>query len=126
MSPIRPENRGKYPGDWKEISLRIKERAGWRCECEGECGVAHEAQKGLRSTAAGLKRCAEIHGNRPLFFGGKGVVLTVAHLDHDPANCEGSNLKAMCQRCHNRYDLPTRLANRRKRLAEAAGQEAML
>ena len=32
------------------------------------------------------------------------VILTVAHLDHDPSNNKDSNLKAMCQRCHLRYD----------------------
>jgi hypothetical protein len=34
------------------------------------------------------------------------VVLTVAHLDHQPENCADDNLKAMCQRCHLRYDVP--------------------
>lgn len=33
------------------------------------------------------------------------IVLTVAHLDHDPRNCDPSNLKALCQRCHLRYDI---------------------
>jgi 5-methylcytosine-specific restriction endonuclease McrA len=28
----------------------------------------------------------------------------VAHLDHDPANCAPENLRALCQRCHLRYD----------------------
>jgi len=32
------------------------------------------------------------------------VVLTVAHLDHNPANCDPENLRAMCQRCHLAYD----------------------
>lgn len=32
------------------------------------------------------------------------IVLTVAHLDHQPENCSDDNLKAWCQRCHNRYD----------------------
>jgi len=31
-------------------------------------------------------------------------VLTVAHLDHRPENCHDSNLLALCQRCHLRYD----------------------
>jgi hypothetical protein len=33
------------------------------------------------------------------------IVLTVAHLDHQPENCADENLKAMCQRCHLRYDV---------------------
>ena len=35
---------------------------------------------------------------------GSRVVLTVAHLDHTPENCEPANLRAMCQRCHLTYD----------------------
>lgn len=32
-------------------------------------------------------------------------MLTVAHLgDPSPENCADDNLKAMCQRCHLRYD----------------------
>lgn len=49
------------------------------------------------------------------------VVLTVAHMDHRPENCERSNLKALCQRCHNRYDAPMRRRgiSERKRAAQA-------
>lgn len=36
------------------------------------------------------------------------IVLTVAHLNHTPEDCDLSNLKALCQRCHNRYDAATR------------------
>jgi 5-methylcytosine-specific restriction endonuclease McrA len=30
----------------------------------------------------------------------KGYILTVHHLDLDPANCEWWNIPALCQRCH--------------------------
>ncbi len=30
--PIRPENRARYPKDWKDVRARILERAGNRCE----------------------------------------------------------------------------------------------
>ena len=46
---------------------------------------------------------------------GSKVVLTVAHLDHIPENCGDDNLLAMCQRCHNRYDMPMRRAGIRER-----------
>lgn len=42
------------------------------------------------------------------------IVLTIAHLDHDISNNDHSNLKALCQRCHNRYDRNYRNANRIK------------
>lgn len=66
--PIKPENAKRYPKDWKDVSLAIKERAGWRCECKGECGLHPEA------------RCIEIH-NAPAQFAKGIVILTVAHLD---------------------------------------------
>jgi hypothetical protein len=91
--PIRPENRARYPSDWKHISGRIRfVRAGNRCECEGECG---------RGTHAG--RCPNYHG-QAAYGTGSVVVLTVAHLDHTPENCADDNLKAMCQGCHLHYD----------------------
>ena len=53
--------------------------------------------------AAEMKRCqAEGYKGHPLT--GSTVVLTVAHLDHDPGNCAEDNLRAMCQRCHLAYD----------------------
>ena len=40
------------------------------------------------------------------------IVLTIAHLDHNINNNDYGNLKALCQRCHNRYDRVNRNANR--------------
>lgn len=93
MSPVRPENRARYPKDWREISRAIKEdRAHLRCECEGECG---------RGTHEG--RCPNRHG-QPAYGTLSKVVLTTAHLDHQPENCDPANLRAMCQGCHLQYD----------------------
>jgi hypothetical protein len=95
--PIRPENRSRYPADWPAISLRIRgERAGWRCECRGECGrpAEHLAEDG---------RCRNRHGE-PAWSTGSPVVLTTAHRDHTPENCDDANLFAACQGCHLHYD----------------------
>lgn len=91
--PIRPENKHRYPPDWAQISLRIRfERAEGRCECLGECG---------RGTHDG--RCPNRAGG--LAYGtNKRVVLTVAHLNHTPEDCDDDNLRAMCQGCHLHYD----------------------
>ena len=43
------------------------------------------------------------------------VVLTIAHLDHDITHSEDSNLKALCQKCHNNYDRKNRNKNIRVR-----------
>lgn len=93
--PIKPENKKRYPKNWKEISLRIRKRSGGICECMGECG--------LHRTNPGPRRCKERNGQPALWAKGK-IVFTVAHLDHTPENCGDDNLKAMCQRCHLRYD----------------------
>lgn len=90
--PIRPENRARYPKEWNDIAIRIKERAGGRCECEEECG---------RGTHQG--RCPNLQG-QPAYGSGSTVVLTCAHLDHTPEHCEDENLKSMCQGCHLHYD----------------------
>jgi len=39
------------------------------------------------------------------------------HLDHDPENCEYDNLKAMCQKCHNKYDRAHRNHTRKKTIS---------
>lgn len=101
MSPIRKSQRDKYPANWTAISKRIRfERAEGRCECRGECGYDHS---GIAFTGA---RCEQVHGEAITGNArGSKVVLTVAHLDHNPTNSDDENLKAMCQRCHLAYDL---------------------
>lgn len=101
--PIRKSEAHRYPKDWKVISARIKARSGGRCECQGECGL-HQPNPLPR-------RCIERDGEQATYAKGK-IVLTVAHLgDPSPENCADDNLKAMCQRCHNRYDMPMRQRN---------------
>ena len=78
--PIKPENRHRYPKDWKAIRAAILERAGHACEF---CGAMN-------------KHLHPITRSR--------VVLTVAHLDHTPEHCSPANLRALCQRCHLAYD----------------------
>lgn len=91
MSPIRASEKARYPKDWKAISLRVRDRAQGRCECVAECGLH------------AWGRCVERQGRKAFFAKGV-VILTVAHLDHTPEHCADDNLKAMCQRCHLRYD----------------------
>lgn len=94
--PIRAENRDRYPDDWKEISLSIRERAGNRCEgspaypdCRAENGEPHPET-------------------------GSRVVLTVGHLNHQPEDCDPENLRAWCQRCHLTYDAKHHAENARQ------------
>jgi 5-methylcytosine-specific restriction endonuclease McrA len=101
--PIRAEMRDVYPKEWPLISLTIRALAGFRCEwCGAENGKPHPET-------------------------GSKVVLTVAHLDHDPSHCaDRNNLAALCQRCHNRYDAPVRRAGIVARHNERIGQRDLL
>ncbi|MGI5507465.1 hypothetical protein [Lentzea sp. CA-135723] len=94
--PIRPENQDRYPADWAAVSLAIKQRAGWRCECRGECGRP--------PSHLDLDQRCRNHHHRPAYGTGSRVVLTTAHLDHVPEHCDPDNLAAMCQGCHLNYD----------------------
>lgn len=135
--PIRAENRDRYPPDWPAISQRIRERAGQKCEFCGvpnySLGAWHEGKwwvAGPKGT--GLRDNPRQGENFPCYHGTDAdarwmrvtrIVLTVAHLDHTPENCNDDNLKALCQRCHNRYDAPMRRAGiaERARAAKACG-----
>ena len=100
--PIRPENRNRYPANWPMVRASILSRAG-NC-CEG---------------SAAYPECRAANG-QPHPATGSRVVLTIAHLDHQPENCEPHNLRAWCQLCHNTYDAPHRAANRKARREAAA------
>ena len=104
--PISRENAARYPADWRAISLRIKDRARWRCE-----GIP------------GQPTCGAANGERHPITGAV-VVLTVAHMNHQPEDCRAENLRALCQRCHNRYDQSHRQKNaaRTRRVKRGIGE----
>ena len=117
--PVSRAAQALYPGgslrspEWLAIRKTILARSGGRCECRGECGV-DQCREHVRCEA----RNARAHPDT-----GSRVVLTIAHLDHDPANNDADNLKALCQRCHNALDAPMRRAHaaETRRRARAAG-----
>lgn len=100
--PIRPDKRALYPSDWKtRVVPSIRERSGNVCEgspaypeCRAANGAAHPVTGSL-------------------------VVLTVAHLNHEPGDCRPENLRHWCQRCHNTYDAPRRAADLKRRRQES-------
>jgi hypothetical protein len=135
--PMRTE---AYPPDWKAISLRIRERAGWKCE---QCGVPNKAYI-LRSSVdparwvredpegeyfyldmqgRGLREAPAEFNDDPDNPGAwKTVILTVHHIGvdkpdgtpgdpHDKMDVRDENLVALCQRCHLLADLPLHIAN---------------
>lgn len=119
--PIKPENRALYPADWPAISRQAKARAGWKCQHAG-C-AARQYSIGIWHRENGDWQWAEQYPPEPTWgearqvaaeafwevqhVGGSPcivIVLTVAHLNHDPADCRPENLAAMCQRHHLAYD----------------------
>lgn len=112
--PIRPENKHRYPSNWKQIRERILGRAGNKCEgIWGEkCGVANHAIV-RRYLTQDLSRFKDIK-----------IVLTIAHMDHTPENNDDRNLRALCQRCHNQYDAKFRANNRIKNKLAAMAKKA--
>jgi putative hemolysin len=127
--PIRPENRSRYPKDWPKISLSVRNGAGNKCEwCDvpnGQlggrlpggtwCRAAGWDHPSDRPVEGGTFPCHLPDGDGCVMLRIVRIVLTVAHLDHQPENCEPENLKALCQRCHNRYDAPMRRAGIQER-----------
>lgn len=81
----------KYHPQWKWIRADILHRAGNVCEL---CGAPNYV---------------------PHWKTGSRVVLTIHHIDYDIKNNKKYNLIALCQRCHNKLDMPLRIRNRKER-----------
>ena len=122
--PIKPENKKLYPKNFKEISGKVKESQGHKCAF---CNIpdkivvyrgVHNGENVYMTENCNLFRAdnSEFICNYPNFYASKKaikVVLTTAHLNHDPTNNAPENLKALCQRCHNAYDAKHRAETRK-------------
>lgn len=96
--PILPENKKRYPANWKQIRARVLKRATRTITNLPDGGMADVPV---------CEWCGVVNHSLHPVTGSK-VVLTVAHLNHNPADCRDENLAALCQKCHNNYDAPTR------------------
>lgn len=93
----------KYCKDWKLRSLFIRRyRAKDKCEV---CGAINYSYVNKQTRELCL----------PDEDDAIQIILTVAHLDHDITNNSFFNLKAMCQRCHLRYDAQEKARRRREK-----------
>jgi len=111
--PILKENKKLYPDNWKEISKYIREkRAQNKCEF---CGVKNYSfgyrDKDGKFIEVTQQQARDLEGKVKFIQ----IVLTVAHLDHNPQNNDYSNLKALCQKCHNAYDAQHRVETRKNK-----------
>ena len=118
--PIRASLRWFYPIDWPELSQAIRfGRAKGLCEA---CARPHKASvlclsdgrwyHDGRWTDGRGRTCAAPWGPDLDAARVTRVILATAHLDHDVANSDPSNLKCLCQRCHIIHDRPHHLAQR--------------
>lgn len=105
--PIRPENKHRYPKNWKQIRLQILERANHCCEGSPAFPDCRIENYSFRNKITGeVTTSTEVVEQWELVDDQKAsrIVLTIGHLDHVPENCDPENLKSWCQRCHLVYD----------------------
>ncbi|MEG4443436.1 HNH endonuclease [Microcoleus sp. AT9_B5] len=75
----------RYPDNWSEIALSVKENAGWRCaKCRQQC-----LRPGKQSGLTKSERCA--------------LTLAVHHRNRIPEDNRPENLIALCTACHLSY-----------------------
>lgn len=99
--PIRAERKALYLGggthskEWKEFRASLLERAGNRCE------------------GTPMHPDCRAENKQPHPVTGSKVVLTIAHMDHDESHADPERCRALCQRCHLRWDAKHHAANAR-------------
>ena len=123
-----PMDFSRYPEDWKDLALKLKKKAKWKCQqCKKPCRRRGESvadfEKRLSSKWKPLlsEKLEDYERTGVLQYKPKRFLLTVAHLDQNPSNIAPKNLKVLCAPCHLRFDVQFRSYNRR-RLLERRGQ----
>lgn len=129
-----PWDKSLYPRSWPLIAGTLKAIADYRCaHCGRPCRRPGEDDEDLLARLAeepdqSWLRDAQVESYDDE-TGEWGVVphklnryqIGVAHLDHNPANCDPSNLLPLCTVCHCRMDLRA-MPTKRQLKAERLGQ----
>lgn len=121
-----PLRRELYPPNWAAISKSIREREGQKCKW---CGVPNH-ERGARDRYGVWHNVSDIDSMKSdtgfALFGDYPkiikIILTVAHIDHDPSNNADENLAALCQRCHLNHDREHHMENARETWAKKREQ----
>lgn len=124
--------RDRYPDNWREISLSVKEKAGWVCQ---QCGVPNRVWiTRHRFAPVQWELCEPDWRGNYYWNPARLVILTVHHAGvpypdgtpGDPCNKMDNrpeNLFCLCQRCHLLADLNLHMENaRRTRAAKKQSQ----
>jgi hypothetical protein len=78
-----PLDKRRYPDNWTELALSIKEAAGWKCQCcQRRCYRPGERPQGLTRSEWTVN------------------TLQVHHRNHKPEDNRRENLIAACSVCH--------------------------
>ncbi|NEP02465.1 MAG: HNH endonuclease [Symploca sp. SIO2E9] len=81
-----PNYRHRYPDNWSDIAIAVKEAAGWRCaKCGWQCQLPGEKTPHLSRS----ERMAQ--------------TLQVHHWNRNPEDNSKNNLVALCTSCHLAY-----------------------
>lgn len=108
--PWKKENLHRYPANWSEIRAQVQRLAGNKCENCGvpnyawgwrESGKFHRVPRDIIHEACGPKARPPLHFQVHKLIE---IVCATAHLDHVPENCELTNLRFWCKKCHLNYD----------------------
>lgn len=113
------KNQHLYPEDWNDtIRPAVLKRDNYKCQI---CGVGHRAE-GYFDRDKNFIICDEWQKQKAISEGFKvqKLHLQIAHKNHIKADCDLSNLEALCARCHLNYDrefnnILRKLAGRQKK-----------
>lgn len=93
-----PMDWSRYPIDWRDVSLAVRDAADWQCmNCGTQCRRPGEPFDTHKRT------------------------LTVAHWNHDNESDEVF-VVALCAPCHLRHDAARKAAERKRKTVRATGQ----
>ncbi len=143
-----PCDYSRYPPNWKEISVRIRERENQRCKwcnapngrivLRGRCEHkgTYYLDNAIHCNKTGLVLNDCVLESEYNYATATKIVLTVAHLGtvhpdgtpgdkHDKHDCRDENLAALCQRCHLLYDLDDHILNAMNTRDKKRGQECL-
>lgn len=139
-----PVDMSRYPANWREISLSVRERAGQACEfCHAPNGQWIYRDRRNRFYWYLMDDVDSMQSDAGAALVGWDadpvrIILTVHHLGaqfpdgtpgdpHDKMDCRDENLVACCQRCHLLLDLESHKRNaaatRRRKYIERTGQQ---
>jgi 5-methylcytosine-specific restriction endonuclease McrA len=119
--PLPIKDRSRYPKDWPQIRARVLERAENKCEqCKApnrETVMRFINYPGWYATLEGQvfgpdgEEKGWVRGSESPDYYPVRIVITIAHLDHDPSSLDEDRMRAWCQRCHLKHDQKLHIEN---------------